>query len=374
MRKTIVMAAVAACMFVSNVFAQRIKGSDTCLPLSQTEAENFINKNKSAKITVTGGGSGVGISALMEGTTDIAMSSRKMKFDEKVKLQEAKKSTKEVVIAYDALAVVVHPSNKVSNLTREQLEGIFTGKIKNWKEVGGADMKIVAYSRETSSGTYEFFKESVLKNKNYMNGILSMPATGAIIQSVSQTKGAIGYVGLAYINKEVKPIHVSYDAGKTFTEPSFENAKNKAYPIVRPLFYYYDVKNEGKVKPFIDYILSAEGQATVKQNKNYMNGILSMPATGAIIQSVSQTKGAIGYVGLAYINKEVKPIHVSYDAGKTFTEPSFENAKNKAYPIVRPLFYYYDVKNEGKVKPFIDYILSAEGQATVKQVGYIPVK
>ena len=151
MRKTIVMAAVAACMFVSNVFAQRIKGSDTCLPLSQTEAENFINKNKSAKITVTGGGSGVG------------MSSRKMKFDEKVKLQEAKKSTKEVVIAYDALAVVVHPSNKVSNLTREQLEGIFTGKIKNWKEVGGADMKIVAYSRETSSGTYEFFKESVLK-------------------------------------------------------------------------------------------------------------------------------------------------------------------------------------------------------------------
>lgn len=97
---------------------------------------------------MTGGGSGVGISALMEGTTDIAMSSRKMKFDEKVKLQEAKKSTKEVVIAYDALAVVVHPSNKVSNLTREQLEGIFTGKIKNWKEVGGADMKIVAYSRE----------------------------------------------------------------------------------------------------------------------------------------------------------------------------------------------------------------------------------
>ena len=135
----------------------------------------------------------------------------------------------------------------------------------NKKDVGGADMKIVAYSRETSSGTYEFFKESVLKNKNYMNGILSMPATGAIIQSVSQTKGAIGYVGLAYINKEVKPIHVSYDAGKTFTEPSFENAKNKAYPIVRPLFYYYDVKNEGKVKPFIDYILSAEGQATVKQ-------------------------------------------------------------------------------------------------------------
>ena len=128
MKKTILLAAMAACLFATNVFAQKIKGSDTCLPVSQTEAENFMNKNKGTKVTVTGGGSGVGISALMEGTTDIAMSSRKMKFDEKVRLQEAKKNAKEVVIAYDALAVVIHPSNKVDNLTREQLEGIFTGK------------------------------------------------------------------------------------------------------------------------------------------------------------------------------------------------------------------------------------------------------
>ena len=120
MKKTILLAAMAACLFATNVFAQKIKGSDTCLPLTQTEAENFMNKNKAAKITVTGGGSGVGISALMEGTTDIAMASRKMKFDERMKLQEAGKKTKEEVIAYDALAVVVHPSNKVSNLTREQ--------------------------------------------------------------------------------------------------------------------------------------------------------------------------------------------------------------------------------------------------------------
>lgn len=263
------MAAMAACLFTTSLFAQKIKGSDTCLPLTQQEAENFMNENKDARITVTGGGSGVGISALMEGTTDIAMASRKMKFDEKVKMKDAGKNAKEVVVAYDALAVVVHPSNKISNLTREQLEGIFTGKIKNWKEVGGADMKIVAYSRETSSGTYEFFKESVLKNKNYMNGILSMPATGAIIQSVGQTKGAIGYVGLAYLNKAVKPIHISYDGGKTFTEPSFANAKNKTYPIVRPLFYYYETKSEAKAKPFIDYVLSAEGQGIVKE-KGYI--------------------------------------------------------------------------------------------------------
>lgn len=265
MKKRILLIVALLGMAMSSVLAQRIKGSDTCLPLTQKEAENFMNKNKNAKLTVTGGGSGVGISALREGTTDIAMSSRKMKFDEKIKLQEEKKNVKEVVIGYDALAVVVHPSNKVSNLTREQLEAIFTGKIKNWKEVGGADMKIVAYSRETSSGTYEFFKENVLKNKNYMNGILSMPATGAIIQSVSQTKGAIGYVGLAYLNKEVKALHVSYNGGKTSVEPTIANAMNKSYPIVRPLFYYYDAKSENAVKPFIDYVLSAEGQKTVKE-------------------------------------------------------------------------------------------------------------
>ena len=265
MKKTILLAAMAACLFATNVFAQKIKGSDTCLPLTQTEAENFMNKNKAAKITVTGGGSGVGISALMEGTTDIAMASRKMKFDERMKLQEAGKKTKEEVIAYDALAVVVHPSNKVSNLTREQLEGIFTGKIKNWKEVGGADMKIVAYSRETSSGTYEFFKESVLKNKNYMNGILSMPATGAIIQSVSQTKGAIGYVGLAYVSPRVKTLSVSYD-GKHYAAPTVENATNKTYPIVRPLYYYYNVKKKAEIDPLIQYILSPDGQDIIKKS------------------------------------------------------------------------------------------------------------
>jgi phosphate transport system substrate-binding protein len=245
--------------------AQKIKGSDTCLPLSQKEAENYMNGDPSKTVTVTGGGSGVGISALIEGTTDIAQSSRKIKFEEKQKIQEGGNTLKEVIIAYDALAIVVNSENKVTNLTREQLEGIFTGKITNWKEVGGADLKIVPYSRETSSGTYEFFKESVLKNKNYMSGIMSMPATGAIVQSVSQTKGAIGYIGLAYLNKDAKAIHVSYDKGKTFTAPSVKTAKDGTYPVVRPLFYYYVAKNEKQVKPFIDYVLSATGQKTVSE-------------------------------------------------------------------------------------------------------------
>ena len=260
---------IVAIIFMANLstalFAQKIKGSDTCLPLSQKEAEVFMKTNAGTSVTVTGGGSGVGIAALIEGTTDIAQLSRAIKFDEKGKLQEGGKTAKEVTIAYDALAIIVHPQNKVSNLTREQLEGIFTGKIKNWKEVGGEDLAVIPYSRETSSGTYEFVKEYVLRNKNYINGIMSMPATGAIIQSVSQTKGAIGYVGLAYLNTNVKAIHVSYDKGKTFVAPSETNAKNNTYPIVRPLYYYYVTKSEAIVKPFIDFVLSDEGQKIVAE-------------------------------------------------------------------------------------------------------------
>jgi phosphate transport system substrate-binding protein len=246
-------------------FAQKIKGSDTVLPLSQKEAESYMKSNKSAKITVTGGGSGVGLAALVDNTTDIAMSSRKIKMDEKIKLQDAGRSYKEITIAFDALSVIVNPTNKVGQLTREQLEGIFTGKIKNWKEVGGDDMQIVAYSRETSSGTYEFFKEHVLNKKNYATSVLNMPATGAIVQSVGQTKGAIGYIGLAYMDKDVKALKVSYDKGKTFVAPSMATAKDKTYPVVRPLYYYYLTTVEKAVKPFVDYVLSAEGQKIVEQ-------------------------------------------------------------------------------------------------------------
>lgn len=239
--------------------AQRIKGSDTVLPLTQEFIESYIRHDKTSGLTVTGGGSGVGISALLDGTTDIAMSSRPIKFNEKMKLTKAHKVFREMVVAYDALAVIVNPSNPVSKLTREQLELIFRGKITNWKEVGGPDMKIVVYSRETSSGTYEFFKESILKNKNYMSGVLSMPATGAIIQSIRQTKGAIGYVGLAYLNKYVKALAVSYD-NVNYVRPSVKTAMDKTYPVVRKLYYYYLADNEPNFKPFLDFIKSRAGQ------------------------------------------------------------------------------------------------------------------
>lgn len=241
-----------------------IKGSDTTLPISQKLAEQYMLENSGETLIVTGGGSGVGISSLMAETTDIAQSSRKIKFDEVLKIEDAGKSIEEIVIAYDAMAIVVHPENKVNDLTRQQLEDIFTGKIQNWSELGGDDLKIIPYSRETSSGTYEFFKESVLNDKNYVNGIMSMPATGAIIQSVNQTPGAIGYVGLAYLNEDVKAINVSYD-GENFVQPSIENAKNNTYPVVRPLYFYHSADVNENVKKFIEYSLSPTGQKLIEE-------------------------------------------------------------------------------------------------------------
>lgn len=242
--------------------AQKLKGSDTLLPLIQKHSECYFELGKGA-ISITGGGSGVGISALYEGSTDVAMASREIKFTERLKFKEAKKNIVEKVIAYDALAVVVNPTNPIDSLTRQQLEDIFTGKIKNWSELGGYDAKIVVYTRETSSGTYEFFKSSVLKNKNYQAAALSMPATGAIMQSVAQTKGAIGYVGQAYVNSNVKVLSVSYN-NINYYKPTYTNSKDKLYPICRPLLLYYLKDSNDDVVGFVDYVTSYDGQQLVK--------------------------------------------------------------------------------------------------------------
>lgn len=252
--------------------AQKIKGSDTVLPVSQESAEIYMKQNPGTRLTVTGGGSGVGISALLDGTTDIAMASRQIKFNEKVKLSQSGKKLCEAVVAYDALAVIVNPKNPVTHLTREQLEQIFRGKVTNWKDVTdpithrhGKDMRIIVYSRETSSGTYEFFKTSVLRERNYMAGVLSMPATGAVIQSVGQTEGAIGYVGMAYVNKDVRAVKVSYD-GRHFVYPNMETGSKRIYPIIRELYYYYTADKETLVRPFINFILSPIGRQIVMKS------------------------------------------------------------------------------------------------------------
>lgn len=268
--RTIVLTLTATCAV--SAYAQKIKGSDTVLPVSQESAEIYMKQNPGTRVTVTGGGSGVGISALLDGTTDIAMASRSIKFNEKIKLANNNKKLCETVVAYDALAVIVNPHNPVTHLTREQLEQIFRGKITNWRDVKdpvtgkhGPDLRIIVYSRETSSGTYEFFKTSVLREKNYMAGVLSMPATGAVIQSVSQTLGAIGYVGMAYINKDVRAVKVSYD-GKHFVYPNMETGRKRIYPIIRELYYYYTADNESTVKPFINFLLSSEGREIVMKS------------------------------------------------------------------------------------------------------------
>jgi len=273
--KIALMALTAIVAMATNTQAQKIKGSDTVLPVSQEAAENFMKQHAGTRVTVTGGGSGVGISSLLDGTTDIAMASRSIKFSEKMALKKNSKDLREAVVAYDALAVVVNPNNPISNLTREQIEKIFRGKITNWNQVvdpvtgkRGADKRIIVYSRETSSGTYEFFKTSVLKEKNYMAGVLSMPATGAIIQSVSQTEGAIGYVGMAYVGRHVKALCVSYD-NKHFVYPNMNTGRHRRYPIIRELYYYYTADKEQAVKPFIDYLLSDEGQKIV-MNTGYV--------------------------------------------------------------------------------------------------------
>lgn len=243
----------------------KIKGSDSVLPIAQKEAEVFMEQDIQASVTVTGGGSGVGIAALISGTTDIAMASREMKVAEKLKLTDANQKLIEAIIAYDALAVVIHPSNPIKELTRNQIELIYTGKVNNWKEVGGEDKAVVPYARETSSGTYEYFKEAVLLKKEYHNSILSLNSNGAILQSVSQTPGAIGYVGLAYVNDNIKPVSVSFDEGKTFVMPSFDNAMEKKYPISRPLYFYFTQEVSNRVKPFLDFTFSEQGQNIIKE-------------------------------------------------------------------------------------------------------------
>lgn len=258
---------VAFLLAAITTFAQqktiRIKGSDTMLPLSQKEAEEFMKKNKHYKVIVNGGGSSTAVSALLADDADVGMMSRSMKAVEKLKFQQQDKKLIEVIIGFDALAIIVHPQNKIDKLTIEEVEAIFTGSIDNWKELGGEDKKIIAMSREASSGTHGFFKEHVLRDKDFGSSVLLMPNTESIVSLVAETPGAIGYVGLAYVDAGVKTVAISNDKGKTYYIANVANCKSHKYPISRPLFYYYLGSKESLVKPFIQYVLSEEGQRSI---------------------------------------------------------------------------------------------------------------
>jgi phosphate transport system substrate-binding protein len=241
-----------------------VKGSDTILPLSQKEAEVFMEKDKKASITVIGGGSGVGLAALIDGTCDIAQASRPIANKETRQAKQKGVNPVETTIGKDALTVIVHPTNPVNQLTIQQIGDIFTGKITNWKAVGGPDTPIVVYSRESSSGTYTFFREHVLQNKEYAASALLAPATGAIVQSVSQTDGAIGYIGMAYLADQVKALEVAGAPGQPFIKPTPATALDGSYPIARALYYYTNGNPNGAAKAFIDFVLSPEGQKLIQ--------------------------------------------------------------------------------------------------------------
>ncbi len=240
-----------------------VKGSDTMLILGQRWAEIYMNQNPGSVIQVTGGGSGVGIAALINGSTDICQASRSIKSSEIDKLKERFNTTGvEIPVARDGLSIYLNEENKISELTLDQLKDIYTGKVTNWKDLGGEDTKIVLYGRENSSGTYSYFKDNVLKGLDFAAQTQTLPGTGAIVNAISKDKYGIGYGGAAYA-KGVKYCKVKKDTTTPGYEPTLENIKNGKYPISRYLYWYLRNKPTGEIKKLVDFVLSAQGQEIV---------------------------------------------------------------------------------------------------------------
>jgi phosphate transport system substrate-binding protein len=229
-----------------------IKGSTTVLPIAQKAAEAYMKQNQDVKISISGGGSGNGIKALIDGSTDIADSSRFIKPQE-VKLAVDKgRYPVPFAVAYDCIVPVVHPSNSVKNITMAQLKDIYMGKIKNWKEIGGPDMPVVVISRDTSSGTYEVWHEKVMKKERVFPGALLQASNGAVVQAVSKNKNAIGYIGLGYVTDSVKALSVNNIKG------SAETTLNGTYPVSRPLYMFTPGWPKGDVLKFINFVMNPE--------------------------------------------------------------------------------------------------------------------
>lgn len=237
------------------------KGSDTMVLLAQRWAELFNKDHADVDIQVSGGGSGTGIAALINGTTDIADASRTMKPDEKEKVKaKSGADVVEIPVARDGIAIYVHPSNPVKQLTMEQLGGIYLGKITNWKDVGGKDAKIILYGRENSSGTYEFFKEHVLKKQDFASTTQTLQGTAGIVDAVSKDENGIGYGGAAYTKGLVQDLMLVNEQG-TAVPPTKENIISGSYPLSRYLYFYLAQQPTGPTKDYIDWILSPAGQA-----------------------------------------------------------------------------------------------------------------
>jgi len=239
----------------------RIDGSTTVLPIAQKAAEVFMKKNPDVKAYVSGSGSGTGIKALIDGTTHIATSSREAKDKEAASGKEKGITLTAYKIALDGIVPIVHPSMNMENITLEQLRDIYNGKIKTWKKLGGPDRPISVVSRDTSSGTYEVWEEKVLKGDKVRPDALLVASSGQAVQTVSQNKYAIGYIGIGYVDKSIKALKVN---GNTASE---KTVRDGSWPIARPLFMYTNGKPAGTVAKFMDFMLSKEGQKIVAEVK-----------------------------------------------------------------------------------------------------------
>lgn len=243
-----------------------VKGSDTLVILAQKWAEVYMSKNPGTKIQVSGGGSGVGFAALQNGGTDLADASRKIKAKEiEACIKAFGKRPTEYKVALDGLSVYVNADNPIKELTVDQLDQIFSGKATNWKEVGGNDAPITVYSRENSSGTYEFFKEHVLKGKDFVASAQTMPGTAAVLQAVGKDKNGIGYGGAAY-GAGAKHLAVKKDSASPAIEPTEENVVKGSYPIWRHLYIYVNpALDKGEIAAYLNWIRGDEGQKLVKE-------------------------------------------------------------------------------------------------------------
>lgn len=247
------------------------KGSDTMVNLALAWAEAYTTRHPEVHISVTGGGSGTGIAALINGTVDVTNASRAMKPEEVDKARANGIEPVEHIVAGDAIAVVVNPSNPVSALTIDQLSNIFTGKITRWHEVGGEDRPIVLLSRESNSGTHIYFLEHVVRKGEENNqslfspDTLLMPSSEGISIEIRQNPNAIGYDGLGYVTPDQKTIKVARNAGEPYVPPSIETVKDGSYPIARVLYMYTSGQPTGIIREYLDWITSAEGQEIVEE-------------------------------------------------------------------------------------------------------------
>jgi phosphate transport system substrate-binding protein len=256
---------VALSSTVSSQEKLTVKGSDTMVILAQRWAERYMSLKNNVTIQVTGGGSGTGISALINGTTDICNSSREMKPSERDKLKQ-RFGTRgiEIKCAKDGLSVYVHESNPVKELTLSQVKDIYTGIIKNWQAVGGANERIVLYSRENNSGTYVYFKDNVLAGEDFAASTMNLPGTASVVNAVAKDKNGIGYGGAAY-GKGIRELKIKRDSNSPAVAPTKETVASSEYPITRYLYMYVKNRPTGVMKEYVDWILSDEGQKVVNE-------------------------------------------------------------------------------------------------------------